>query len=100
MTEANRLALLSGLGTAESQWKLAGITTIANMPEQDRMEAARAFARSVKKFGMNLHRENVVQAYELYNQCGSKDPVAMKAMGLVLDVIEAQAGKAPWPEGL
>jgi hypothetical protein len=49
---------------------------------------------------MNLHRENVVHAYELYNEFGPKDPVAMKAMGLVLDVIEAQAGKAPWPEGL
>jgi len=49
---------------------------------------------------MNLHRENVVHAYEMYNEFGPKDPVATKAMGLVLDVIEAQAGKAPWPEGL
>ncbi len=99
-SESSRLALLSGLGTAESQWKLAGLTTAASASEQDRVEAAKAFARSVKKFGMNLHRDNVVQAYELYNELGTKDPVATKAMGLVLDVIEAQAGKAPWPEGL
>ncbi len=64
------------------------------------MEAVKAFARSVRKFGMNLHRENVKQAYELYNEYGPKDPITAKAMGLVLDVIEAQAGKAPWPEGL
>lgn len=100
VTEANRLALLSGLGSAEAQWKLAGLTTVASMSEQDRMQAAKAFARSVKKFGMNLHRDNVVTAYEMYNEFGPKDPVATKAMGLVLDVIEAQAGKAPWPEGL
>jgi len=100
VSETTRLALLSGLGSAESQWKLAGLTTVAGIGEKDRVEAARAFARSVKKFGMNLHRENVVHAYEMYNEFGPKDPVATKAMGLVLDVIEAQAGKAPWPEGL
>jgi CheY-like chemotaxis protein len=99
VTEANRLALLSGLGSAEAQWKLAGLTTVGSMSEQDRMEAAKAFARSVKKFGMNLHRDNVVTAYELYNEFGPKDPVATKAVGLVLDVIEAQAGRTPWPEG-
>jgi hypothetical protein len=64
------------------------------------MEAAKAFARSVRQFGMNLHRDNVVRAYDMYNEFGPNDPVAKQAMGLVLDVIEAQAGKAPWPEGL
>lgn len=100
VSEATRMALLSGLGSAESQWKLADLTIASELKEQDRMEAAKAFGRSVRKYGMNLHRENVVQAYEKYNQFGPNDPVAMKAMGLVLDVIEAQAGKAPWPEGL
>lgn len=100
VSDATQLALLSGLGTAESQWKLARSTTVTSISEQDRMEAAKAFGRSVRKFGMNLHRDNVVQAYELYNEFGPKDPVTTKAMGLVLDVIEAQAGKAPWPEGL
>ncbi len=98
--QAAQLALLSGLGTAESQWKLAGLTTVSSMKEQERIEAAKAFARSVRKFGMNLHRENVVQAYDMYNEFGPQDPIAATAMGLVLDVIEAQAGKAPWPEGL
>ena len=100
VSEATRLALLSGLGSGEAQWKLAGLTTVSSMNESDRTEAAKAFGRSVRQFGMNLHRDNVVRAYELYNEFGPKDPVAAKAMGLVLDVIEAQAGKAPWPEGL
>jgi hypothetical protein len=49
---------------------------------------------------MALRRDEVLQAYDLYNDIGPKDPVAVKAMGLVLDIIEAQAGKAPWPESL
>ncbi len=95
-----QVALLSGLGSAESQWKLAEMTAQPTLKEDQRMDAAKAFGRSVRQFGMNLHRENVLQAYDLYNQVGPKDAVAAKAMGLVLDVIEAQAGKAPWPEGL
>jgi hypothetical protein len=100
VSDATRLALLSGLGSSDSQWKLAGLTTETSLKEQQRLEAAQAFARSVRQFGMNLHRDNVVAAYDTYNEVGPNDPVAMKAMGLVLDVIEAQAGKAPWPEGL
>ena len=98
--EITQIGMLSGLGTAESQWKLANMTLQSNLAEAKRLEAVRAFAKSVRQFGMNIHRENVIQAYKSYNEVGPKDPVAAKAMGLVLDVIEAQAGKAPWPEGL
>ena len=95
-----QVALLSGLGTAESQWKLASMTLQSTISEAHRMAAVKAFAQSVRQFGMNLHRDEVKQAYNRYNEVGPKDPVAAKAMGLVLDVIEAQVGKAPWPEGL
>lgn len=94
------VALLSAAGSAESQRKLAWMTAASDLDEQQRLSAARAFGRSVRKFGMAMQRGDVVQAYDLYNQVGPKDPVAVKAMGLVLDIIEAQAGKAPWPEGL
>lgn len=95
-----QIALLSGLGTADAQSRLANMTAQPTLSEAHRMNATKAFARSVRQFGMNLHREQVEQAYKLYNDVGPNDPVAAKAMGLVLDVIEAQAGKAPWPEGL
>ncbi len=100
VSASTQVALLAGLGTSEAQWKLISKTSQPTLNEAHRMEAVKAFASSVRQFGMNLHRDQVVQAYNLYNEVGPKDPVAAKSMGLVLDVIEAQAGKAPWPKGL
>jgi CheY-like chemotaxis protein len=96
---ASQVSLLSGIGTSDSQRKLAWLTAELELTEAQRMEAARAFARSIKQFGIALKREDVVQAYDLYNEVGPKDPVAEKTLGKVLDMIEAHAGKAPWPDG-
>ncbi len=96
----SQITLLSGLGTSDSQWRLASMTWQSTLKETERVDAAKAFGRSVRQFGMNLNREQVLQTYDLYNEVGPNDPIAVKATGLVLDVIEAHAGKAPWPEGL
>ncbi len=100
VSPAARISLLSGVGSADSQRQLAELTTQATIDEQQRISAARAFGRSVRQFGVSLSRSDILLTYDLYNQLGPTDPVAAKSIGLVLDVIEAQAGKAPWPEGL
>ncbi len=100
MTPSSRISLLAGLGSTESQRKLAMMTASGNLDEQERLEAAKAFGRSVRQFGMILSREDVAQSYDLYNQLGPTDPVAVKSIGLILDVMEAHAGKMLWPEGL
>ncbi len=100
VSPAARIVLLSGVGSADSQRQLAQLTSLSTIDEQQRSDAARAFGRSVRQFGVNLSAADVLQTYELYNQLGPNDPVAVKAIGLILDVIEAHAGKAPWPEGL
>jgi hypothetical protein len=94
-----RISLLSGIGSADSQRQIIEIATQPTLDEQQRLNAARAFARSVRQFGVTLQRSDILQTYKIYNQLGPHDPVAAKAIGVVLDVIEANAGKTPWPEG-
>jgi CheY-like chemotaxis protein len=96
---AAQMDLFAALGAAEGQTNLVSLAATPSLSEAERMAAAGAFAKSVRRFGMLMSRQDVLRNYELYNQLGPKDPVAAKALGLVLDVTEAQAGKADWPEG-
>ncbi len=95
-----KIMMLAGTGSADNQLALARMTGDSKLSEAIRVAAARGFGKSVKGFGMALNRSDVLSLYELYNDVGPGDQVARKATGLVLDVIEAQAGKAPWPDGL
>lgn len=97
LSPAKRIQLLTGLGSADSQRSLVEMTTDAGLIDSDRVEAARAFGRSVRSYGMALGRQDVLRNYELYNKLGPTDPVAAKSLGLVLDVLEAQAGTTSWP---
>ena len=95
---ADRAELLSGMPSQQSQQQLVGMAAQQSLTAEDRLQAARGFAHAVKRFGMNLDREQVLNCYALYNRLGPNDPVAVRAMGHVLDVLEAHAGKAPWPD--
>ncbi|WP_145086175.1 hypothetical protein [Aureliella helgolandensis] len=103
MVEANnflpraRIDVLSGLGTAESQRKLIAMASQESLEETHRLAAARAFGSSVRSFGMSLGQQDILANYDLYNQLAPQDPVALRALGHVLDVSEAHAGKAEWP---
>ncbi|MEM7478632.1 MAG: hypothetical protein AAF483_26915 [Planctomycetota bacterium] len=90
--------MLSGLGTKDSQIQLVEMSAIGS--DDARKGAAEAFSRSVQRFGNQLGREGVKRSYQLYNELGPQDPTAVKTLGFVLDVIEAQAGKRSWPQGL
>ena len=88
-----RLGLLSGLGTRESQQQLIGFASRRSALPEERMQAAQALEHSVKRFGMNLGREDILQAYDSYNTLGPNDPATAKALGSVLDVIERHAAE-------
>jgi CheY-like chemotaxis protein len=94
-----KLSVLSVLGTPDSQHRLIESVGRAGLSTDERMQIARAFGSSVKRFGTLLSSGDVELAYELYNRLGPQDPGTARALGLVLDYIEAQDGKIPWPEG-
>ncbi len=100
LTATGRMDVLSAIGSVDGQTALADMAANARLAEDERVAAARAFGQSVRRFGMLLPREELQQTYDLYNQLGPSDPVAVRAIGLILDVAEAQAGQADWPEGL
>ncbi len=89
----SRLALLSGLGTRESQQQLVGFASRGSLTPEERLQAAQAWEQSVNRFGMNLGREDVLRAYDTYNRLGPNDPATAKALGVVLDVIERRAAE-------
>lgn len=95
-----RTQMLSGLGNGDSLNRLVLQAADSGKSEDERMAAVRAFGGSVKRFGMTLNRQDVLQTYGLYNRLGPNDPVAAKCIGLILDVIEAQAGQREWPVAL
>lgn len=96
----SQMTVIAAVGSADGQLKLSNMAATASYSEQQRMAAARAFGQSVKRFGMLMRPDDVLRNYDLYNELGPRDPIAAKALGLILDVTEAQAGKAAWPEGL
>ncbi len=100
MATDSRVELLSGLGTKESQLQLLALASQFGIAGPQRWNAATAFAKSLRRFGLNLKRQDVLQVYDLYNELGPGDPDTAKSLGLALDAIEAHAGKKAWPEGL
>ena len=90
-----RLAVLSALGTPQSQALLAGLAAQSALSAETRAQAAQAFAGSVKRFGTRLSRDDVALQYERYNRL--QDPAAREVMAVVLDAIERRAGVTTRP---
>jgi len=87
------LAILSGLGTIDSQERLLQQVADLDSAESIRTLAAQAFTRSVQQFGLLLRKSSQLQAYEVYNSHGPQDPVTVSVLGQVLDAIETRTGK-------
>lgn len=97
----SQTSMLVGLGSQDSQLDLFALAADPNREAAERVAAANAFSDSVRRHGMLLQREDVARSYEVYNQLGPTDDVAVRALGHILDVIEAQAGQlAQWPKPL
>ncbi|MGN6133090.1 MAG: hypothetical protein ACTHOU_01275 [Aureliella sp.] len=88
------LTVLGGLGTLDSQQRLSLVAADESRDAETRQQAAKAFTRSVKQFGLLLDRPAVWKAYDLYNTQGPHDPVTVTALGQVLDAIETRTGTA------
>lgn len=99
-TAEERIQILSSLGDAESQLRLVELAASDQLPQEERILAANAFADSVRQFGNQLGQPGIVQSYAWYNEYGPKDRTAVRVLGHVLDVIEANSGKREWPEKL
>ncbi len=97
---SERIMILSGLGSAASQSALVEMVADPTLLQQQRVKAANAFRSSVKRFGNQLGREGVLKCYDLYNRFGPNDPIAVRGLGHILDVIEAYSGRKDWPTPL
>ncbi|GAB5403315.1 MAG: hypothetical protein Aurels2KO_15460 [Aureliella sp.] len=83
--------LLSGLGTQESQWKLIQIAASPSPDAEAQSAAAASFATSVRQFGLVIRQDDIQRVYDLYNDLGPRNPGTAKALGQILDVIEARS---------
>lgn len=93
-----KLNLLAAAGTAASQEQLVRLTASGSLDKSRRLAAAQAFKRSIHRFGVRMNRSAVSGCYDLYNELGPTDQVAVEAIGLVLDAIEAGAGQKDWSQ--
>ncbi len=100
LTVDERIQMLSGIGTQESQFELVQLAGAVRLPDAVRLAAASGFAASVKMYGNQLGNTQARDVYEIYNRTGPTDSVAVQALGHILDVVEAQAGKREWPAAL
>ncbi len=87
---ATRLAVLVGMGTGDSQQQLVALCSNASLTAAERLQAAQSFQLSVKRFGMNLTREQVLRVYDGYNVLGPSDSATAQSLGMVLDTIESR----------
>jgi hypothetical protein len=85
---APSVAVLGALGTPESQTVLVDFASMTSLPIETRQAAADALAASVKRFGVQLKREQIVRQYDRYNASETADKPTQEVMGRILDVIE------------
>ncbi len=94
-----RVQLYVGVPTAVAQQRLVETAAEGQQEQQVRLAAAAAFADSIRRYGLLMSRDAVLQCYDLYNRLGPRDAVAVRALGFVLDVIEAHAAGRDLPQG-
>jgi hypothetical protein len=86
--------VLAKLGTHDSQVTLLSYASAPALDLADRQAAAKAFAESVKQFGLTLSSDEIVRQYHLYNASETDTPESQQVFGSLLDTIEAGKGKA------
>lgn len=93
--DAASLAVLSALGTPESQELLAGLAANSTGDLDLRRRAADAFAASVERFGTRLSRHQVAAQYDRFN--ATADEASREVIGRILDAMEARVGVSTTP---
>jgi CheY-like chemotaxis protein len=95
---ARAAAVLGQLGTATSQRGLLEVADLAAQPIATRKAAVAAFARSVRKFGVFLSPQEILDQYDLYNGNAGRDADTHLVLAAILDALEhkeASASNAP-----
>lgn len=88
--DAPSLAVLSALGSPQSQELLASLAGSSTGDTELRRRAADAFAASVEQFGTRLSRQQVAAQYERFNATG--DDASREVIGRILDAMETRVG--------
>lgn len=96
----SEIRLLAGLASVESQLRLVEMAGNRQFGYEIQKSAATGFGQSVQRYGLLLNRTAVKRSYDTYNRLGEDNPSIANSLGYVLDVIEANAGKAEWPASL
>jgi CheY-like chemotaxis protein len=91
---ARAAAVLGQLGTATSQRGLLDVADLAAQPIATRKAAVAAFARSVRKFGVFLSPQEILDQYGLYNSNAGRDADTHAVLGAILDALEHKEASA------
>jgi hypothetical protein len=89
--------VLGQLGTASSQRSLLELAGLATQSLEIRQAAAAAFARSVRKYGILLSREQIMAQYDLYNSNAGRHGETHEVLGEILNAIESKGDAANSP---
>ncbi len=80
---------LRKLGTPQSQTALVEVASAAAVPIADRQIAAQGFAAAVRRRGLMLTTQQIVQQYDRYNASEQLDAETQQVFGALLDTIES-----------
>ncbi len=80
--------VLGRLGSIRAQRSLLDLAAQATQPRAVRQSAAEAFALSLRRHGLLLTRDIILQQYDLYNANAGRDPDTHAVLGTILDAIE------------
>ena len=84
--------VLKGFAPRETL-SLADYVSSLTEPIAARETAAAAFERSVRRFGIQLTRSQVIAQYDRYNASEHADAATQKVLGRLLDAIEGKTTK-------
>jgi hypothetical protein len=80
---------LANLGTHNAQRALVDLASQSTRPISVRQAAAKAFAKSVPRRGVQLTSEEIVRQYDRYNASRDMNEATQTLLGQILDAIEA-----------
>jgi CheY-like chemotaxis protein len=93
--EAQRaVAVLALLGTPASQRALVDFASRQSVSIDARQSAARAFQKSVERYGILLTEEEILRQYDRYNASATADADTQHVLGALLDTLESLRAKA------
>lgn len=82
--------LLGAIGTPDAQVTLINTASNGQLPEALRRDAAESFERAVRRRGLLLDRETILNQYDRYNRSEQESAEVQAILGSILDTIEGK----------